>query len=63
MEKVYLQDSVAVTKFIYWLKKNIGKMEITEITASDYLEKLRREIPEFWICPSQPFLHTRQMEQ
>ena len=47
MEKVYLQDSVAVTKFIYWLKKNIGKMEITEITASDYLEKLRREIPEF----------------
>ncbi len=47
MEKIYLKDSVAVTKFIYWLKKNIGKMEITEISASDYLEKLRREIPEF----------------
>lgn len=47
MEKVYIKDSVAVTKFIYWLKTNIGKMEITEITASDYLEKLRREIPEF----------------
>ncbi|MBQ2802988.1 MAG: aminopeptidase P family protein [Lachnospiraceae bacterium] len=47
MEKIYLKDSVAVTKFIYWLKKNIGKMEITEITAADYLEKLRREIPEF----------------
>lgn len=47
MEKIYLKDSVAVTKFIYWLKKNIGKMEITEISAADYLEKLRREIPEF----------------
>lgn len=47
MEKVYLADSVAVTKFIYWLKKNIGKMEITEITAADHLESLRREIPEF----------------
>lgn len=47
MEKVYLKDSVALTKFIYWLKKNIGKMEITEISASDYLEQLRREIPEF----------------
>lgn len=47
MEKIYLKDSVAVTKFIYWLKTNIGKMEITEISAADYLEKLRRDIPEF----------------
>lgn len=47
MRKIYLKDSVAVTKFIYWLKTNIGKQEITEITAADYLEKLRREIPEF----------------
>ena len=47
MEEIYLKDSVAVTKFIYWLKKNIGKMEITEVTAADYLEKMRRQIPEF----------------
>jgi len=47
MEKIYLADSVAVTKFIYWLKTNIGKQEITEISAADYLEQLRREIPEF----------------
>lgn len=46
MEKIYLKDSVALTKFICWLKTNIGKMEITEISAADYLEKLRREIPE-----------------
>ena len=47
MEKVYIQDSVAVTKFIYWLKTNIGKQEITEISAADYLEGLRRQIPGF----------------
>lgn len=47
MEKMYLKDSVALTKFIHWLKKNIGKMEITEITAADKLEAFRREIPEF----------------
>lgn len=47
MEKIYLKDSVAVTKFIYWLKSNIGRERITEVTAADYLEKLRREIPEF----------------
>lgn len=46
MEEVYLKDSVALTKFIYWLKTNIGKQEITEITAADKLETLRREIPE-----------------
>lgn len=46
MEKIYLKDSVALTKYIYWLKTNIGRQEITEITAADYLEKLRRGIPE-----------------
>ena len=47
MKRVYLQDSVAVTKFIYWLKTHIGKEEITEITAADHLEQLRRQIPGF----------------
>ena len=48
MEKVYLQDSVAVTKFIYWLKTHVGREEITEVTAADYLEGLRRQIPGFF---------------
>lgn len=47
MKDVILKDSAAVTRFIYWLKKNIGKFEITEITAADKLEEYRREIPEF----------------
>lgn len=47
MEDIILKDSVAVTRFIYWLKKNIGKTKITEVSAADRLEELRREIPEF----------------
>ena len=30
-------------KFMYWLKTNIGKDTITEISASDYLSSLRQE--------------------
>ena len=47
MQEIFLKDSVAVTKFIYWLKTHVGKEKITEVTAADYLEQKRREIPEF----------------
>lgn len=39
----HLKDGVAVTKFMYWLKTNIGKIPMTEISASDYLENLRKQ--------------------
>lgn len=45
--QAYLADSAAVCKFIYWLKKEIGKQELTELSVADMLEKFRREIPEF----------------
>ena len=47
IKAVYLQDSVAVTKFIYWLKTHVGKEEITEVLAAEYLDGLRRQIPGF----------------
>lgn len=37
----HIKDGVAVTKFIYWLKKNVGKLPITEISAGEYLDQLR----------------------
>lgn len=43
LRNAHVKDGVAVTKFIYWLKQNLGKIEITEISASDKLESLRRE--------------------
>ncbi len=37
----HIKDGVAVTKFMYWLQKNVGKMEITEVSASEKLTSLR----------------------
>jgi Xaa-Pro aminopeptidase len=49
MREIYLKDSVALTKFIYWLKTAFagGGETITEVDAADKLEQYRREIPEF----------------
>lgn len=41
--RAHIKDGVAMTKFMYWIKKNIGKIPMTEISVSDYLEELRRE--------------------
>ena len=43
IRNAHIKDGVAFTKFMYWLKTNIGKQKITEISASDYLETCRRE--------------------
>ena len=47
----HIKDGVAFTKFMYWLKQNIGKIEISEISAAKKLEDLRRE-QEGFIEPS-----------
>lgn len=39
----HIKDGIAVTKFMYWLKKNIGKTEITEISAAEKLDSFRKE--------------------
>lgn len=41
--QAHVKDAVAMCKFMYWLKKNVGKIPMTEISASDYLENLRRQ--------------------
>lgn len=41
IRKAHLKDGIAVTKFMYWLKMNIGKIEITELSAAKKLEELR----------------------
>ncbi len=42
IRNAHVKDGVAFTKFLYWLKTHIGKEEITEMSASDYLETCRR---------------------
>ena len=41
--RAHIKDGAAMCKFIYWLKKSIGKLPITEISAADYLAARRAE--------------------
>lgn len=41
MKKAHIKDGVALVKFIYWLKHNVGKERITEVSAQNYLDALR----------------------
>jgi len=43
----HIKDGVAVTKLMYWLKSNIGKIKISEKSACDYLESARRAHENF----------------
>lgn len=47
LKEAYLEDSVCVTKFIYWLKNTVAKEKVTEISAADYIDNLRRQVPGF----------------
>ena len=37
-----------MTKFMYWLKNNVGKIELDEVTISDKLAAFRKEQNEFF---------------
>jgi len=42
MKKTHMIDGVALTKFLFWLKKNFRKKKITEISAQKKLESFRK---------------------
>ena len=43
MKKAHITDGVVMTKYIYWLKKNIGKIPMDECSVADRLDQMRRE--------------------
>ena len=44
IRKAHIRDGVALTKFIYWIKKSVASGEtITELSAAEKLEEFRRE--------------------
>lgn len=47
----YIKDGVALTKFLYWLDSNIGKIKITELSAGKKVEEFREE-QDLYIEPS-----------
>lgn len=51
MKKANLKDSVAHVRFMKWVKENVNKEVITEMSASDKLDEFRKEMGNF-IRPS-----------
>lgn len=51
IRRAHVKDGVAFTKFMHWLKTNIGKLPMTELSADAYLEECRRA-QEGFIEPS-----------
>ena len=47
LRSAHIKDGVTVTKFMYWLKNNVGKIPMSEIIASDYLANLRSQIDTY----------------
>jgi Xaa-Pro aminopeptidase len=43
MRLAHIKDGVAVTRFMRWLKENVGKVPMTEISAARKLEEFRDE--------------------
>lgn len=46
-KEIHIQDGVAVTKFMYWLKEQYKKENITECSAQTYLGNLRARLPHY----------------
>lgn len=51
IRKAQIKDSIAHLRFMKWVKENVGKIEITEISASEKLDEFRKEMGNF-IRPS-----------
>lgn len=51
MRLAHIKDGVAVTRLMYWLKKNAGSIPMDEISAAEKLEGFREE-QENYIGPS-----------
>ena len=43
----HIRDGVAMTKFMYWIKNNVGKIDIDEVSIDDKLLELRSEQENF----------------
>ena len=49
--KSHISDGTALTKFIFWIKNNINKLKITELSAQKKLEQFRKKNSNY-ISPS-----------
>jgi len=41
IREAHIKDGVAVTRFIYWIKKNMGRIPMSELSVAEKLEDIR----------------------
>lgn len=46
-KKAHIKDGVAMCKFMYWLKTNVGKTNMTELSVAERLLEFRKEQTNF----------------
>ena len=47
IRNAHLKDGVAMTKFMYWLKNNTGKVEMSEISVAEKVKEFREAQKDF----------------
>ena len=47
IREVYIRDSAELTKFIYWVKKEVNSGNLNEYTAAMHLDSMRAQLPGF----------------
>ncbi len=47
IRKCHIRDGVAMTKFMYWVKNNVGKIDMDEISIDEKLLSFRKEQENF----------------
>lgn len=41
--RAHIKDAVAVTRFMYWLKKNVGSIPMDEVSVAEHIDGLRAQ--------------------
>lgn len=47
IREVYIKDSAVLAKFLMWMKQNVGKVPMTEVSVAKKLDTMRSEIDGF----------------
>lgn len=47
LKSALLRDSAVIIRFMYWIKKNAGRIYLDEVSVNEYLMTLRQEDPLF----------------
>lgn len=54
--RAHVDDGVALTRFMYWVKTNAGRIPMTERSAAVHLEELRKASAEYLMPSFEPIL-------